>query len=269
MGILGSLFGSKPKPSGPGNMGQYGDASVFGYGNSLGATPTGAMKNGKLDANKAFDWSQTGKPISVSDATSQYGFGDLDEAMGRYKAGPQSTYNPFKFDFQAPAQKAYDDQYALGASDLAKSSQSNLANAQRAIGTKRPGLLFKAADQNSRDIGSQQAKMRTGLGIEAAKDKAMYSAKEQEAQAGEDRGAFGVNQDLIKSYLDSYTGAASGKIGQQAQITQTANQAQDQKMKDLLNAYLQSWQIRKGGGGQSGSGGGLLGTAAGIAGKFI
>lgn len=244
--MLGALFGGGKKgPSVSHGERQSGRGMEAFFGNRLGAKPISTDKDGRI----TFDWSNTGKSMSIPEATAGYDFSGYDKAINQ---------NPYQYSFSSLPDQYYNDQYNLGAKDVRREGQGQLDQYKRAIGTRRPGLLLKSQETSGRQIGENLASLGTTLRGQAMKEKSDLGRMEQMAQADEN---YRVNQGIAN--------ATQNKIGQQAAVTEAERANIDKAYEYMLQHYLSSQSSRRGSGGGGGGGGGLLGTAAGIASKFI
>ncbi len=139
MGLFGSIFGKVKGVLGGGGSSAKGYTSPYtgendtalntGLYNRVGATSTMGP-----DGKPKYDYSGVGKNISMPEATSQYDFGNLNQAAAGFK-------NPFQYHFadNNMIDDAAKNEYDLGSKDINRSGQSQLQGIQRALGARRPG----------------------------------------------------------------------------------------------------------------------------------
>lgn len=198
MGLFSGLFGGGPKAATDPNLGAYQQAAYQSLGNITGA---------KKLANGQYDYANANKPINGSEKNGMYTAGSntadynpTNQAIKSFqnptlfnKTYQGSTYNPYQFNYAGLPQSYAENQLQLGGKGLRDQQAGNIAQAQEAIGTRRPGLLLKATQGAQRDAGQQLAQMRTQYGVDLAKTNADYARAQQEGQAGENAKAATFN----------------------------------------------------------------------------
>jgi len=242
-----------------------------GLSNRLGATQI-ANPNYKAGSDKPgeqrynYDYSNTGNQVTGVNTGNTYNagnqsvdYGDINQAIQGFKNPSQLTqsydsqyrptlfnqtyqaanYNPYQFNFQGLPAQYSNQQYQLGSQGINNATRGNIAQAQEAIGVRRPGLLLKASQNAQRDAGQQLANMRTQYGINQANQNAEYGKAQQLAQAGENQfGAnFNANQaqnayqsqaDLAKFHeAQGQFGAGEGYKGYQSRSDLEKNNAEN------------------------------------------
>lgn len=209
--------------------GDKGPSGAVGYSSPyVGETDTNAragvygrlgakrkLKKGKTgeggEADYEYDMAGTTAPIDPAEAAAKYkGMGYMDTALGKmnnksdFKETYNSAYDPKKnaytattYNFQSTPDKAYNEAIQSGSKDIARAGASNLAKLNETVGTRRPGLLMKGAEQSNRDIGENLASLSTSLRGQAAKEKSDLMSKQQMEQAAENLRAktFGEGQE--------------------------------------------------------------------------
>lgn len=227
-GIKNAVFGGGGKGS-KGYMSpytrEYENADRTGVYNSLGATSSKDAKG-----NTVWDTSNIGKTKTAADANSQYDYSNVDSAINGFK---NSAYTPTKFNFADNdlIDQQSDLQYGLGAKNINRQGAGALEKVRETAGTRRPGLLAKAAGQNQRDVGEQLAGLNTNLRTSALGQKLSLGKDQQIAQAGENQYADTAGYRNNAALAD----AASNKINQQEGIRSTAQNEQDRHMEYLHN----------------------------------
>lgn len=230
-------------------------AAQQGLGNRLGATRTanskykpGSTKPGEGMYN--YDYSNTGKKVYGSESGGNYNVGGqsydmsaINDAISGYRNPTQSTakYDPYQFNFQDRPQQYFDQAFEQGAKGIRREGAGNLQQIQSAIGTRRPGLLLKSAQQNARDVGEQEATLRSSLGQEQMRLGSELGRDQQMAQAGENQGAAGFNRDVERGnmdqvfrYLQGLQGAGESKLSAQSSALGEERGYEDQAMQYLL-----------------------------------
>lgn len=230
-------------------------AAQNALGNRLGATQTanpkykaGSGKPGEQQFN--YDYSNTGKKVYGSESGGNYNVGGqsydmsaINDAIAGYRNPSQSTakYDPYQFNFKDRPQQYFDQAFEQGAKGIRREGAGNLQQIQSAIGTRRPGLLLKSAQQNARDIGEQEATLRGNLGQEQMRLGSELGRDQQMAQAGENQNAAGFNRDVergnmdqVYRYLQGLQGAGESKLSAQSSALGEERGYEDQAMQYLL-----------------------------------
>lgn len=290
MGIGSALFGGGSSP----NIKYKPDSLEHDLGQGALRSQLGNRTGAKLKGYKSYkignktirvpdyDWSDTGKQVTMASATSPYDFGGIDSAISGLKAGPTKitdTYNPTTFSFANNdlIDKSTANQYALGSGDVRREGQGQLEKLRESVGPRRPGLLMKAGQDSNRSVGETLAKLRMGLDTEALGQKLNLGKDQQLAQAGENFNAAGFNRDTNRynndtsmNWLNSLAELSGNKIGLQGNITESERNYQDKGLDYIQNLYSTLLQGRRGAG--SSKKGGVLGSIGGLAStasKFI
>ncbi len=268
--ILGGGSGSKGYSSG--NTGQYEDAAKQGAFNMVGATKK---------ADGTYDFSNVGKPITgaagVQSANQGFDYSGINKALQGYNKGPQAmtqnyqsgynaqAYKPTQFNYQELPQQYYDQAYQSGSKDINRQGAGQLQQLQSAVGTRRPGLLLKAGQQNQRDVGENlanlsstlgQQRMQQGVDLGVQQQQNQEAANQYGANLGEQQSQFGANEgykgyqsraDLEKgnaqnaqNYLQGSLGAGQAKLAGQQSAVSNAQQDQMNRMNYLMQLYTQA-----------------------------
>ncbi len=257
-------------------------------------------------AKPEWDTSNVGVNPTVASATSPYAsnYANIDSALNSYKTNNYNptaytktnysqTYDPYHFDYATP--EASNLQYNQGASQINRSGADNLQQIQSAVGTRRPGLLLRAAQGNARQTQGQLGNLSTSLAIQRLQDRANqeqnqagenfkgYSSRaaNEAANAGENQFAANFGEGQAKTIADNaFRNAQAGQQGNLAEITSkqgVTQQAQDNLDKALnylmqvmfhtsnLNAGQQSQANAQ----QAQTGGNVLGSIASAASSII
>lgn len=243
MGVGSFLFGGKGPTNTPKLRSRFGSVGMGGIADLLGYQQTGDWSKG---TKSAWNWNGYQTPVTVDSANSGFDYSGLDDAISKYKAGPTKlSYTPL-------ADQYYTDQMALGAKDINRTGAGAIAKAQEAIGTRRPDLLFKAADNAGRATQESLASLNTNLRGQQAKEKTDLGVAEQKD-----------NADLVSKYLEGLATTSNQKLSQQSGNYQYEKGLRSDLLKHLLSMYMSSRPSEaKGGSG----GGGLFGTVANLAG---
>lgn len=127
-------------------------------------------------------------------------------------------YNPTKFNFQAKPEEYSNQAYEMGARQIRREGQGNLEKLQETIGTRRPGLLLKAAENSQRNIGEQLGGLSSQLSIERMKEQSDLAKEQQIQQAAEDYRAAGFNDDQAlqlanQKYQEAQFGEEQSRFG--------------------------------------------------------
>ena len=260
MGFLGkigsALFGGGGgKGYKPSYLQQNENAAQNILGNRTGAAQmanpnykAGSQKPGEQQFN--YDYSNAGKKVYGSESGGNYNVGGqsydmnpINEAIAGYRNPSQSTakYDPYKFNFQDRPQQYFDQAYEQGAKGIRREGAGNLQQIQSAIGTRRPGLLLKSAQQNARDVGEQEATLRSSLGQEQMRLGSELGRDQQMAQAGENQNAAGFNRDVergnmdqVYRYLQGLQGAGESKLSAQSSALGEERNYEDNGLQYLL-----------------------------------
>ncbi len=242
--IKGFLFGhGVPGPSTSENNQSQALSQYFGQ--TFGAPKTGNDRWG----NPIFDWekSNIGQPANVKDANSQYDYSPQTDAIAGYR-------KPANFDYadQSKIDEATNNQSQLGDAEINQAGKDNLTNLQEAIGTRRPGLILKAGENNGRDVAKTLAQFHTGLRTNAINKGLDLNKSQQEDTA---------NNTLANLGGLSQTGTLLNS--QEASRTNEANAERDKAIQDLYNNWNSQYTTRS----QIKPTGGNLGAIVGAAEK--
>lgn len=225
-------------------------------GNRLGASRAlnpkykpGSQKPGEQQYN--YDYSSTGQQVYGQEQGGEYNVGGqsydlnpINEAIAGYRNPTKSTakVDPYQFNFASLPQQYFDTAYESGAKGVRREGQGQLQKVQSAIGTRRPGLLLKAAQNNSRNVGEQLASLRSNLGQEQIRQGVETGRAQQQAQAGENmnasqfnRGVEKDNSDEVFRYLQGLEGAGQNKVKTQSGLLGGERDYQDQAIQYLLS----------------------------------
>lgn len=211
---------------------------------------------GKAPEQYIYDTSQVGAPISREQAISPYQK-DFD-LLGKANSGFQNptkftqTYNPYSFNFESLPEEYAKNQYDLGAKDVRRESAGSLQRIKEAMGTRRPGLLMRAAESNERNLGEALAALNLGIRNKMLEQKSQLGKEQQIAQAGENLRGYqsraeneGKNADEIYRYLQGMQSGAANKIGLESGIADKERAYQDQAINYLMQMYLGSADAMK------------------------
>ena len=181
-------------------MGMF-DSILGGDGPSAYVSPyTGdtdtAMRNGlynrvgaKRNPDGTYDTSSIGQPVTTASAIQPYAsdFSQFSGAMNQMNTPSKftQTYTPAKLNYQAPTAASYNNAISQGSTAVNRQGASTLAQQNEAVGTRRPGLLLRGAEDNARTTGENLANLRTQLLGQKAAAGSAASQAEQEGNAGE------------------------------------------------------------------------------------
>lgn len=209
--VGGTLFGGGgPQAATDPNLGPYQQAAYQGIANRLGA-----KKKYNADGSDAgYDFSNTNNPIYGRDLGGRYltgsqshDFSAINKAIQGFSRPTQlsqtytSNYNPTSykaslFDYKGLPEQYYNDAYAAGSKNVRREGQGALEKLRETVGTRRPGLLLKAGEDNQRATGESLAALSRDLGLERMRQGVDLGVKQQQDQAGENLRAaqFGEGQ---------------------------------------------------------------------------
>lgn len=278
MGIFSTIFGGGGGPKADPYTANYERSSNSALSNMLGGVSTYKDAKGRTKYNFGEGFKDLSGAKGVQTGTQGYDFSPVDSAMAAYKnpASLTQAYNPTTFNYADPTKlnQASDLQYGSDASAINRAGQSNLEANRQAIGTRRPGLLAKTADQNSRSTLENLSKLRSQYSINALNQGTELQKDQQQAQAGENYKGYQSQADLEKSNVDNafrnnqaLAETGQNKISTQAGLVQNERSHQDQLMKYLTDMFYNTAHLNQGAqqlAGQKSSG--ILGTVAGLAG---
>lgn len=109
--------------------------------------------------------------------------GQLSDEVKKRIQGNKEV-QPYKFNFGQLPEEATRIGYAEGAKSINRESADALTKAQQTIGTRRPGLLYKAAESTNRDTNSNLASLNNTLQANKINKNLELNQSQQEAEAG-------------------------------------------------------------------------------------
>lgn len=193
---MGGLFGgSKAKPYQSGQVGQY-ENDIYGEIKKRMANPMEGASG-------------------VAKATSGYNFSPVNQAISGTAA---NTYNPFQFNFGQMPEEATRIGYAEGSKQIQREGDDALKKAQQTIGSRRPGLLYKAAESVGRDTTSNLAGLNNQLQLNKINQNLQLGKEQQQSQAAENQGASRLRNDQLSQLAQlalGQIGSQSGLLGQE------------------------------------------------------
>lgn len=269
MGLKSFLFGGGPKPYTSKYNGIYEDEYSDALHNRMGAKFAGYDEKGR----QRYDYSQVGQPVSMASATSEYDFSPMDQAIAgmRTRATNPNKYQTSTFNFADPSMidAMTANEYAMGSSDINRQAQGNLEKLRETVGTRRPGLLLKAGENNQRSTAENLARLQQSLRGTAMGQKLALNKEQQLAQAGENLAGFNANEANTAAALEALNQAGQGKIATQSGLQELKQNQQDRAMEymlDMIKTYLgQSNQAAAAGNQKSGNIGSIISAGAKIA----
>lgn len=174
----------------------------FNYGGTTGGGTEGY-----------WDFSSVGQPITAAGALpglrdaynmgsiydAEAGFRDPHQFRSVYNSNYQANpYEAAQFDFKSLPGEYYDTAYEQSARNLRRDQAGQLEALQEAIGVRRPGLLYKAAEDSQRRGGEELAQLAEGLGQERMRMDTDLAVQQQLQQAQENYRAAGFNEDQAR-----------------------------------------------------------------------
>ncbi len=242
------------------------------------------------DGRKITDMGDLGRRYDLGDIKEQYGdtLGRLDEASESLRGGPSferyqaQRHGPAQFDFQNLPEQYGSQLFDRGSRDLTRGSQDSLTRMRETIGTRRPDLLFKASQENQRNLGEQLGGLREGIGLDVIRQNVDLGRQEQLAQAAENMGAAqfdaGERGREYQSGLDLENAAmkrAAGLgdlAGRQTQLESGLLDQERSNSKEMLQMFLDTYYKQQSSRRQinaQNSGGGMFGDILGAAGSAV
>lgn len=258
MGIFSAIgdaiTGKKYKGYQPKHLGEYDDKTYERLNQRLGP-----------------DSSQITGPGGIQKATAGFDFNPQKQAIAGFSKGAP-TYDPYSFNFKGLPEQYGTQAYNAGARDIRHEGQGQLEQIKEGMGTRRPGLFMKAAQDSQRRVGEQLGGMRENIGLEEMRQNVDLNRMQQESQAGENARAFGMNEDNRFRNLGALEGAGRGMVSDQSGLVENERNYQDKALQYLMQQYMDSAGLKNQAAqlalqkkAQSGS---LLGSLAGAAGKI-
>lgn len=217
---------------------------------------TGA--SGVQRANAGYDYSGLN--------TAQQNLSQTPQITAQYHSGykPQAYQATDTSNLQNLPQQYANEVYQTGAKTARAEGAGQLAQTQQAVGTRRPGLLAKLAQNNGNTVAQNLAGIRTSADINRAnqnqalqQDIASKNIQQNQfgANLGEQQGQFGAGQGQQEyqsqynqqqqnatnglAYNQALANTSAAKAGLQQTGTQAAQVDQARQMQSL-QAYLQS-----------------------------
>ena len=229
--IFGSLLGA--------GVGSAFGMPGLGYslGSGLGSISSRNNAGNSGDPSQGnYNLSQIGSPLGgkagIDVATSGYNFNPQNQAIsGLSKMA--GNYNPYQFNFQNLPEQYTKEAYQQGASDIAKQGANTTGQLQESIGTRRPGLLMKAAEDTQRGTNQNLNQLRTSLDLNRINQNVETQKAQQQAQAQENQGAQNINSGTLQNLFN----AGQGLVGTQSGLLQNERGYQDQALQFLMDMY--------------------------------
>ncbi len=262
-----------PSATGTGFVNNGGSISFSG---TPGSPMGGAVAQPKPEEGAdEWDFSQVGQNITPTQAMAGYrnSFKQYDEATNamktpstfsqKYSSGYKPTaYNASKFNYQGLPAEYGNLAYEAGAKDIRREGAGNLEKIRENVGVRRPGLLLKASEQSSRDVGEtlaglnsdirlREMEKNTDLAVQQQKDQAEenfraagFSDQQAKDMAAEKFKEYGSKADLEKLSADEkfrrdtgYGDMAKNRIGLISGVTENERAYKDKAMEYLLNLF--------------------------------
>ena len=229
---------SGPKGYKDPNLKNYAQGAYTGIANRAGAT----FNNGVADFTNSFK-PMAGK-AAVRNASEGYDFNPIKKAIAGFSSNPQlkETYNPYKFNFATLPSQYRTTAYQAGAKGIRREGAGQLQQLQQAIGTRRPGLLFKTAADAQRRQGEQLGDLNAQLGLKEMEQGLDAGRAQQMAQADEDYRGYGSRSDLEKANeanrqanLKNLADVGQSQIATKSGLLENERAYADQALQYLLN----------------------------------
>lgn len=249
-------------------MGFFGD--LFGGGGDNGYDPLHPEDYDNLSYERIKQrLGANSNPVTgaegVKAATQGYDFSPMNKAVKDLSSTPTltqtykgSTYKPSQFNFaQLPEQYAQ-TAYASGSQPIKRQGQDNLQMLGERMGSRRPGLFAKVAQQNQRETNTNLGNLNNQIQLEKIRQNVDLGRAQQEAQAGENLNAAGFNadqsyrgyqsrSDLEKSnsanklsYANALGGMGQNVIGTKSGLVENERNYQDKALEYLMNLFSTS-----------------------------
>lgn len=258
MGLMSSLFGGGGGIKPPWMEYDYSRGSAAGIGRRVGGTFLGNDSSG----NPRFDYTNIDPTRTPAQANAPYDYSGINKAISGFST-PETPYNAYNFNYSKLPEQYGNQAYESGAKDVRREGAGNLQSIQQAVGTRRPGLLMKAGQQNQRNVGENLANLNSQIRLNEMNKNTDLGVQEQQANAAEGAKAYGMNADNTFRNLQALNDANKGKIATQSGITQQERDYQDKGLQQLIDMWTQLYQSRRG--TKSSGGSGILGTVAKVA----
>lgn len=166
-----------------------------------------------------------GGRISMPQATQGYDLSGMKEAEAGYR-------KPTQFNFQGLPEQYGNLAYNQGAKDVRREAQGQLQQQQEAIGTRRPGLLMKAAEGNQRNLMETLGNLNSNIRLEEMRKNTDLAVDQQKAQAQE-----------RMANLAGLQGATQARVGVESGLTETERNYQDKVLDYLMSLYGKAGEL--------------------------
>lgn len=211
MGFVKKVFGGGgPKPYGSKMSGQY-EQDIYG----------GLKKRAGGQEN-------IGARVEPGQASSAYDLSGMKEAE-------QGFRQPTQFNFQGLPEQYGRLAYQSGAKDIRRENAGQLQRTQESMGTRRPGLLMKAAESSNRNLAETLGNLNSQIRLEEMRKATDLGVQQQQAQA----------QERLAN-LAGLQGATQARVGTEAGITEAERAYQDKVLDYLMDLYGKGVQSTQG-----------------------
>ena len=234
-GIGKSIFGG----GGGGGSGGYVSPYTRSYENQNQSALSNMLGGVSKDKNGNYNFGEGFKNLSGSAgkdyATQGYDFSPMDTAIESYKT---SSYKPTAYSFgdENKIDEMTDLQYGLGSKNINRAGNNSLTKIQEATGTRRPGLLMKAAETNQRGVNEDLASLNSNLRATALGQKTQLNKEQQLAQ--EEQAKYGAEDSLRRN--QAMAEAAQNKISTESGLTENERNHQKQMMDYLQDLFYKT-----------------------------
>jgi hypothetical protein len=199
--------------------------------------------------NVQFDPNQARLGSGLKAIRGQYNMGGFDQAR-RTLTDPRFG----KFDFKGLPEEYGQRAYAGATRGMARESDDALSRIQRAMGTRRPGMLAQVAQESQRDLARDKGALREQIALDEMRQRAALDQRQQELEAQYDvqRAQMLPQLDVSQAGLESQLlGQERGLAGQEyaagmqgrqltGQELAAEREYQDRALQYLMNALAQA-----------------------------
>lgn len=190
-------FSKGPKGYTSKDVGTYEQGAAQGIANRAGARSY-TDANGKTQ----YDYSGSFKPIQgaegIKKSTEGLDYSPVSRAIQGY-SNPynfKETYKPSVFKFSGLPEKYGSMAYESRAKDIRRENAGALTRAQEAVGVRRPDMLAKMAEDNTRATNEQLAGLNRDIALREMEKNTDLGVQEQMANADEGYRGYQSRADL-------------------------------------------------------------------------
>lgn len=221
-------FSGGPKGYRPGFTGQAGQGAWQGVAGRAGATKD--PKTGQYDFSKSFN--QIKGPEGIKQSKAGYSWDPVQKAT----EGLGQRRSLGRVNFGSLPQKYGQLAYERGAKNIRREGTGQLTQLQEAMGTRRPGLLAKAAQDSQRATREELAGLGSDIERDIMQQELDLDVKEQIANLDQQRAEEIMDLDRLGALSNvgfDTIRTESGLLGQERAY-------QDQALDYLMNIWQQA-----------------------------